>query len=272
VFKEALHLLTQEYSLILATTEKDFQAVKEVRKEVFSPKYAMSPELLESKGYLFSQDDKQSFLYLLRHNATNRYVGTVRVFFINEHTAVQKMPMQKDGNVQGIEHFIQKLPIVEISRGALVKDLPQYENLSALQLRTILTYGLMVATRINFILYSYSMVFSIMEPSLHRILKRQGVNFEQIGEAVEYYGIRTPFAIERKKLLRDTEESMSQITKFYLKELCQNPENFWQFINNNPYLERSDIQLDRICQLFKEHGDDVDLSILLDDQKVDLTA
>lgn len=272
MFKEALHLLTQEYSLVLATTEKDFQAVKEVRKEVFSPKYAMSPELLESKGYLFSQDDKQSFLYLLRHNAADRYVGTVRVFFINEHTAVQKMPMQKDGNVQGIEHFTQKLPIVEISRGALVKDLPPHENLSALKLRTILTYGLMVATRINFILYSYSMVFSIMEPSLHRILKRQGVNFEQIGEAVEYYGIRTPFAIERKKLLRDTEENMSQITKFYLKELCQDPEEFWQFINNNPYLERSDIQLDRICQLFKEHGDDVDLSILLEDQKVDLTA
>jgi N-acyl amino acid synthase of PEP-CTERM/exosortase system len=271
VFKEALHLLTQEYSLILATTEKDFQAVKKVREEVFSPKYTMSPELLESKGYLFSQDDKQSFLYLLRHNDTDKYVGTVRVFFINEHTAVQKMPMQKDGNVQGIEHFTQKLPIVEISRGALIKDLPQQENLSALQLRTILTYGLMVATRINFILYSYSMVFSIMEPSLHRILKRQGVNFEQIGEAVEYYGIRTPFAIERKKLLNDTEETMGQITKFYLKELCQDPESFWQFIDNNPYLEHSDIQLDRICQLFEEHGDDVSMELLLGENDLSTT-
>ena len=39
---------------------------------------------------------------------------------------------------------------------------------------------------------------------------------------------------------------MGQLTRYYLKELCKNPESFWQFIDNNPYLERSDIQLDRI--------------------------
>jgi len=257
------NLLTKEYSIILATTENAFQVVKEVRSAVFSTKYAMSPEVLESKGYLFSQDDKQSFIYLLQHNDTGKYVGTVRAFFVNEHTPVQKMPMQKDGNVQGIEEYTQKHPIVEISRGALIHVLPQHEHLSALQLRTLLTYGLMVATRINFLLYHYSMVFSIMEPSLHRILKRQFVHFKQIGEPVEYYGTRTPFAIERQELLSDTEESMGEITRYYLKELCQNPDSFWQFIDNNPYLKRSDIQLDRICKLFKEYGDDVDISLLL---------
>lgn len=124
---------------------------------------------------------------------------------------------------------------------------------------------LMIATRLNLFLYNYSTVYSVMEPSLDRILKRQGVKFKQIGEPVEYYGIRTPFAIERKKLLSDTEETMGEITRYYLKKLCQNPESFWQFIDKNPYLKRSDIQLDRICELFNEHGDDVDLSLLLDE-------
>ncbi|HHD78357.1 MAG TPA: hypothetical protein ENK98_01760 [Epsilonproteobacteria bacterium] len=72
-----------------------------------------------------------------------------------------------------------------------------------------------------------------------------------------------PYAIEREKLLQDTEKTMGTITRHYLKALCQNPDAFWEFIDNNPYLERSDIQLDRICQLFKEHGDNVDLSLLL---------
>lgn len=171
--------------------------------------------------------------------------------------------MQKDGGVQDIGHIINTLPIVEISRGALIQNLPLHQKYSALQLRTLLTYGLMIATRINFLLYPCEMVFSIMEPSLHRILHRQNVNFEQIGEPVDYYGMRTPYGIERKKLLQDTEETMEAITRHYLKALCQNPDAFWEFIDNNPYLERSDIQLDRICQLFKEHGDNVDLSLLL---------
>ena len=264
--KDFFTLLTQEYSIKLATSSKDFQAVKEVRKEVFSHKYNMTPTLLESKGYLFSKDDQQSFLYLLRHNSSNTYVGTVRVFFINIHTDITKLPMQKDGGVKDIEHLTNRLPIVEISRGALIQNLPYHQKYSALQLRTILTYGLMITTRINFLLYPCKIVFSIMEPSLHRILKRQQVNFTQAGIPVEYYGIRTPFAIERKKLLQDTEETMGAITRHYLKELCKNPDAFWEFIDNNPYLERSDIQLNRICQLFKEHGDDVDLSLLLGDE------
>ncbi len=89
------------------------------------------------------------------------------------------------------------------------------------------------------------------------------MNFKQIGEPVEYYGIRTPYAIERKELLSDTEETMGEITRYYLKKLCKNSDSFWQFIDNNPYLERSDIQLDRICKLFEEYGDDADLSLLL---------
>lgn len=260
---EAFKILTQEYTLKLATAQEDFQAVKAVRAEVFAPKYNMSPELLESKGYLFSEDDKQSFLYLLQHIPTGKYVGTVRNFCVNDKTPIKRMPMQKDGHVEGIEYLTQKLPIVEISRGALIQNLPTHNIFSALQLRTILTYGLMIATRINFILYPYEKIFSIMELPMHHILKRQKVNFEQIGEAVDYYGMRTPFAIEREKLLKETEESMGSITKHYLKALCQDPEPFWQFIDANPYLDRSDIQLERICQLFETYGENVELSCLL---------
>lgn len=261
--EEAFRILTQEYTLKLATTQEDFQTVKAVRAEVFAPKYNMSPELLESKGYLFSKDDEQSFLFLLQHVPSGRYVGTVRNFFINGKTPIRHMPMQKDGHVVGIEHLTQKLPIVEISRGALIQNLPIHDTFSALHLRTILTYGLMIATRINFILYPYERVFSIMELSMHHILKRQKVNFEQIGEAVDYYGMRTPFAIERIKLLNETEEPMGQITRHYLKALCEDPEPFWQFIDANPYLERSDIRLEAICRLFEAYGENVALSSLL---------
>lgn len=266
---EVIHLLTKEYALILATTKEDFQAVKELRSDVISHNY---PELKEIKPYLFSQDDEQSFIYLLQHRATKKNIGSVRVFFLNKHTPIQQIPMEKDFHIKNIKHLSENIPICEISRGALIQDIPNYKHFSRLKLRTMLTYGLMVATRINFILYAYSIVFSIMESSLHRILKRQGVNFEQIGEPINYYGLRIPYAIKRKKLLNDTEDTMGKITRYYLKELCKNPKPFWQFIDNNPYLERSDIQLDRICQLFEEYGDDVALSLLMGEKEVSKEA
>jgi hypothetical protein len=121
--EQVFNLLTKEYTLKLATTAQDFSTVKQIRREVFAAKYSMSPELLESKGYLFSQDDEQSFLYLLRHNKTNTYIGTIRVFFINSYTAIQSLPMEKDGNVEGISHLTKTLPICEVSRLALSNDL-----------------------------------------------------------------------------------------------------------------------------------------------------
>jgi len=275
VIEKIFHLLTQEYSIFLATTEEDLQAVRDIRAEVFVSRLETSLALLESRKFLFNKDDEQSFIYLLQHNATKKYVGSVRVIFINQHTPIQIMPMQRDGKVEGIEHLTKDFPICEISRLALIKSIPKHQNFSMTQLRTLLSMALMSATRINFFLYHYTRIFAIMERSLHRILKRQSVAFEPIGGAVDYYGVRFPFVIKKEDFLsagEKTEGTMGQLTRYYLKELCKNPESFWQFIDNNPYLERSDIQLGRICQLFKEYGDDVSMELLLGMNDISTTA
>jgi len=272
VLDKVFHLLTEEYSLLLATTQEDFQALKDIRNDVIVNHY---PEIEETKEYIFNQDDEQSFIYLLQHKATKKYVGSVRVFFVNERTPVQKIPMEKDLHIKNIGQFTQNLPICEVSRFALSKNQIKHKDFSELRLRTYLSLALMSATRINFLLYHYFRVFAIMERSLHRILKRQSVAFDPIGDAIDFYGVRFPFVIKKEDFLiagEKTEGTMGQLTRYYLKELCKNPESLWKFIDNNPYLEHSDIQLDRICQLFKEHGDDVALELLLEENDLDTTT
>jgi len=260
---KVFHLLTSEYSLVFATTEEHFQAVKEIRNDVIVNHY---PDVEESKQYIFSQDDRQSFIYLLQHNESKKYVGSVRIFFANHRTPSQKIPMEKDLHIKDIEKLTQILPICEISRFALVHNQIKHKDFSELQLRTSLSLALMCATRINFLLYHYVKMFAIMERSLHRILKRQKVSFTPIGDAIDFHGMRFPFVINKEDLsmaIENTEGTMGQLTKYYLKKLCKDPRSFWKFIDNNPYLERSDINLDRICQLFKEYGDDVSIKLLL---------
>ena len=272
VLDKVFHLLTEEYSLILATTQEDFQAVEDIRNDVIVNHY---PEVEEAKEYIFSQDDEQSFIYLLQHKATKRYIGSVRIFFVNEHTPVKKIPMEKDLHIQNIEHFTQDLPIGEISRFALINDQIQHKDFSGLQLRTSLSLALMCATRINVFLYHYTKIFAIMERSLHRILSRQSLTFEPIGDAIDFHGVRFPFVIKKEDFLiagKETEGTMGKLTRYYLKEFCKNPESIWQFIDNNPYLERSDIQLDKICQYFKEDGDDIDMALLVREDEVPETT
>ncbi|MCK5535715.1 MAG: hypothetical protein KAI79_02755 [Bacteroidales bacterium] len=266
--EQIFNLLTKDYMLILATSTEDIKIVKQIREEVYTAKYNKPIEFLNSIGIIFDEDDKQSFIYLLKNNETNTYVGTVRVFFMNKHTPSQKLPMQQTVKSKSIQPYLKNLPVIEISRLALIKDLPLHEDFTALKLRTLLTYGLMVVTRINSIVYSPVIIFSIMENSLYRILKRQSVYFKKIANTVDSYGTkRIPFAANGKRMIIETEESMGEITKYYLKELCENPEKFWNFIDNNPYLKRSDVNLDKICKLFNEHGDDIDLSLLTAEEK-----
>jgi N-acyl amino acid synthase of PEP-CTERM/exosortase system len=260
---KVFQLLTVEYSLILATTQEHFQAVKEIRNDVIVNHY---PDVEETKKYVFGQDDEQSFIYLLQHNATRRYVGSVRIVFANERTPSDKIPMEKDLHIKDIERLTQNLPICEVSRFALTHDQIKHDHFSELQLRTYLSLALMCATRINFLLYDYAKMFAIMERSLHRILKRQNVAFTSIGDAIDFHGVRFPFVINKEDLasaINNTEESMGKLTKYYLQKLCQNPKPFWEFIDNNPYLQRSDIHLDQICQIFKKHGEDVSMELLV---------
>jgi N-acyl amino acid synthase of PEP-CTERM/exosortase system len=267
-----VHLLTNVYSLELALNEEDIEKVKEVRKKAILPIYQDLTEIENEERFLFNQDDEQSFIFLLKHNATGAYVGTIRIFYVNDKTPIQNIPMQIYGNVQGIEAYVSQHPVYEVSRLALLPHIKGDENISALRLRTYLTMGLMSAIGISMFLYPCKYIFAIMEPPLHRIIKRQGVDFRQVAPSVEYFGQRIPYMIERESLIFEAKEIFAEITKHYLFKLCQTPETFWQFIDNHPYLERSDIQLERICQLFDQYGKKIDLNLLLEQDSNTSTA
>lgn len=256
------HLLTQEYTLKLVMTQNDIEAVKQVRREALLPAYKNMADIQDESAFLYNKDDEQSFIYLLYHNTTQRYVGTIRVFFVNNKTPIQQIPMQIYGDVKGIETLVAEHPVCEISRLALSPDIAPYEGVSALRLRTYLTIGLMSAIGITAFLYPCEHIFAIMEPALHRILKRRKLDFKAVGPAVEYYGARIPHLISRRDLILGSEEILGEITLFYLQRLCDRAEPFLKFIDAHPYLERSDISLDNLCTLFKQSKEEITVPFL----------
>jgi len=252
---DIFNLLTQEYQLKLVINQNDISELKDIRSRTLLKVYEKQAHIEDVEHFLYNQDDEQSFNYILTHTASNSVVGTIRLYFLNDKTPLQQIPMQIYGKVQDIQHLVDQHPVCEISRLALARELPKHDTLSALRLRTYLTIGLFSTVSSNIFLYKYKNVFSIMEPALHRLLTRQGVDFKCIGKGVEYFGERFPHIISREKLITKTNDALLDISMFYLKELVSNPKNFIEYINNHPYLSRDDVMIEKLIDIFKTKPD-----------------
>lgn len=69
-------------------------------------------------------------------------------------------------------------------------------------------------------------VFAMMEPFLPRLMSRVGIQFEQVGEAIEYHGLRAPYFIRTESAL----ESMAPPVRSLYHEIyrslsSRNPRN-----------------------------------------------
>jgi len=103
----------------------------------------------------------------------------------------------------------------------------------------------------------------LFQNDLYGLLKRRRTNFQKIDPSINMLGERTPYFIERRKLLADTRGMADQGTRHYLKAFCENPGKLWAFVDGNPYLDRSDIRLEYLCEIFEKYGDDADVSLLI---------
>ncbi len=261
--EEVFELLTQKYTLVLASTPDEIEAVIQIRKDVFSKKLGLSSDILEKKGFLYGESDKQSFIYLLKENSTGNFIGTNRIFFVNELTPISVITKEIYSHVDNIESLTKGVSICEISRFALLQNIEPCGELSGLQLRGYLSMALMATIGINIFLYSCDHIFATMERSLHRIIRRQNIIFKEIGDPVEYYGERIPYMIKRNDLIANAKEIFESLVLYYLHKICSDPDKLYNFIEKNPYLDYSHMQIDRLSYLFKKYGKDIRVSDLL---------
>ncbi len=240
---EAYAFMTQTYRLVLATTPEHIDAVKALRKEVLLEKYRHFANIEDEERFAWDESDTQAFIYLLQHQKSGRYVGTIRVFFINDATPLKEMPMEHYSHAPRIAELKAALPVCEISRFALSAELPKEAEHTAQWVRIHLSLLLMIGTRITAQIYPFKMIFAIMEPSLARLLRWQKAHFEQIGSEVDYYGTTIPFAIERDTLLSDT-FATQRVSCYYLDQFSQPGGSLEQFLAQCPYIDAEMLNLD----------------------------
>lgn len=207
----------------------DVVAVKsaETRREVFRLRYAVyCEELAYEDGSVFPDgeerdafDDDAEFA-LLRHRATGRAVGCVRLI-VNKHRRDLCFPFEQvcagrlDRTLIDIDGF-DRDRAGEISRLAVHQDFRRRkgeaetpdgvsgepeDHFGGSRRYPLIAMGLFLAATALAMNGGLEQVLVMMEPRLARLLGSCGIRFTLIGEVIDYHGRRGPFRITRPQLL-----------------------------------------------------------------------
>ncbi len=199
----------------------------EARREVFRLRYAVyCEELAYEDGRVFPDgeerdafDDDAEFA-LLRHRATGRAVGCVRLI-VNRRRPDLRFPFEHacagrlDKALLDIDHF-DRDHAGEISRLAVHQDFRRRkgeaetpdgasgepeDHFGGSRRYPLIAMGLFLAATALAMNGGLEQVLVMMEPRLARLLGSCGIRFTLIGEVIDYHGRRGPFRITRAELL-----------------------------------------------------------------------
>lgn len=204
-----------------------FAENKTLRDQCFSIRHSVYCEELkfedvkEDKREL-DEVDCHSYHCLIKHRASERFAGTVRVVYSTNDS--QQLPLEKycldsidDEELKPTNFPREK--ICEISRLAVPEEFRRRKTdkfkgaatgainettYSEQELRCFpfIALGLYLSAASVVINKNIEHCFVMMEPRLARSLKRVGIEFKQIGPVVDYHGKRAPYYINPDMLLK----------------------------------------------------------------------
>ncbi|PCI61975.1 MAG: GNAT family N-acetyltransferase [Gammaproteobacteria bacterium] len=200
--------------------QPQFAATSALRNEVFRIRHNVYCEELafedvKKEGQETDEFDSQSVFAMIKHKPTNNFTSCVRL--VKSTSATELLPIEKFC-IESITdeklhpRNFKREEICEISRLAVKADFRRRKadqfkgsatgaieenTYSETELRCFpfIAIGLYMAAATLAIEGGMKHVYVMMEPRLARSMKFVGIHFHQLGEAIEYHGLRAPYYI-----------------------------------------------------------------------------
>lgn len=205
----------------IAASEGLKKEVFNIRHNVYCEELAFEEENEEQQE--MDEFDQQALFTVLQHRPSDRYTGTVRLVASNDESEL--LPIEKyciDSIPDGPKHpgKFNRHEICEISRLAVRSEFRRRkadqfkgaatgaineDSFSVQELRCFpfIAIGLYMSAASMADELGIKHVFVMMEPRLARSMRFVGINFEQLGKAVDYHGIRAPYYISPKDFINN---------------------------------------------------------------------
>lgn len=196
------------YAPVIAINENLKHDAFRLRHDVYCREKKFEPE--QENQLEFDQYDTYACHGLLRDNTTGNYAGTVRI--ITPTTSDETLPIEdacSDAMSSATlkpSNFMRE-EICEISRLAVPVQYRQGSTKGDRQPDVESEARKMVPTGLYLMGASLAMAvgrqhaFVMMEPRLARAMGIIGVKFQQIGDVIDYHGMRAPFYINSEMLI-----------------------------------------------------------------------
>jgi len=230
----------EHFQVVPAYTEALRDIAYRIRYHVYCEEFGFEDRNNFPDGREIDAFDRHAEHCLLLHRASNRYVGCVRLVSPDPQNRQPSLPFETTcvGLDAGVVRRVQKSRggFGEISRLALlpiirqpkcngsangvkwdfeVKNEPRLLSLrdvdfgpecthiisSSRQYLRHISLGLYLAGSAMLLKSGLRGVFAIMEPRLARRLRQYGIFFRQVGNMINYRGLRAPFEITTKSLI-----------------------------------------------------------------------
>lgn len=209
--------------------QQNFEIVKAVTPELIDEAYKLRYQVYcEEKGYEdagrcpdrreYDDYDSRSMHSLIRHRVSGIYIGVVRLILPQCSSEGMLLPVEKFCNLNLSESHprlasLPKQSIGEISRFSvskvfrrriaeqgLVWGIPREDECYNSDITVsfnrrhlpLITMGLIAATYEMCTEHNIDYCYAAMEPTLLRLLKGIGINFQPLSMPVEYHGRRVP--------------------------------------------------------------------------------
>jgi N-acyl amino acid synthase of PEP-CTERM/exosortase system len=215
------NLFETYFHVVTANSGPMLEEVFRLRHQVYCEELGFEPQRasrLEHDEY-----DKRSIHCLLFHKASKTYIGCSRLILADSNEPEAPFPFELtcgkslrwsfDSSAgTGRERYgeISRLAIIATFRRFPRNEVAVADGGSEdfydgdedeKHLFPTISLGLYLAMTAIVLNQGLKGVFAMMEPRLARRLRRLGILFEQVGEAVEHHGLRGPFLIHSDSIL-----------------------------------------------------------------------
>ncbi len=218
----------------------------ELRDEVFRIRHnvyceELAFEKVKDEGKEQDEFDAQSIFSMIKHKPSNTYTSCVRV--VKSANASEVLPIEKYciEAIQNKELHPSNFPrheIAEISRLAVKAEFRRRKtdkfkgsaigaisesSYSETELRCFpfIAIGLYMAAATMSIETGVKHVYVMMEPRLARSMKFVGINFVQLGDAIDYHGLRAPYYINSTMFMGNLSPGFKCLYEKISQDICK---------------------------------------------------
>lgn len=206
------------FEMIPATSDELKQEVYKLRYQVYCVETGFLSPVAE--GVEYDDYDAHSSHYLIRHRESGCYMATTRLILPNSCLFPVEIHSQIDNNP--LVKTIPRANLAELSRFCVSKQFRRRANEKNLLFTNDVDDSLLArrekgsSAHLTLALFACAIKMShehniqywyaIMDSTSKKIASALGIHFIEIGSAVDYYGMRRPYAIKISNLLRDVAE------------------------------------------------------------------